>query len=488
MYKRPSKRTERLRLIALYSAMTLTVVGVVTFLVLVVSNYGFNRETGTLEQRGLVQFASIPSGANVTIDDVMLGTRTATKHSVEPGEHRFVMSREGYEPWNLTSSISAGSLVWLNYARLVPKDRTNETIASYPSLADSSPAPDNKTIMLQPNKAQPLFRRIDISRDTPVGNDITLPSSLFVISTDEGAPASEYRMSDWDTSGRYLLIWHTQGDTRELIVFDTQNPAKSINVSREFTLPINKAVLSGRSGNILYVVTEGNLRKVDIAGGTVSRALVQYVTDFSLYDTNTIAFVSNRTEEDGGKTTRIAGIYREGDEVPTSLRTVTDSDTPLSIATSTYYGTTYTAIAEGKKLEVYKGHYDQGVKGLTSIIKTALPESIESVEFNDVGSYIVARLGGSYASIGLERRLLNTVPLEGAFSKDLVWLDSMHLGLAHEGALTMRDVDGTNRHTLTKVRAGHAGVLSQNGTYFYSIGDNKDGASAQLQRFRMILK
>lgn len=487
MYKRPSKRTERLRLIALYFAMTLIVVAVVAFLILVVSNYGFNRETGTLEQRGLVQFASTPSGANVTIDDVTLGTRTATKHSVEPGEHRFVMSREGYEPWSLTSSISAGSLVWLNYARLVPKDRTNEVIATYPSLVDSSAAPDKKTMILQSSKAQASFRLVDISRDTPVGNTITLPASLFVVSTEENAPASAYVMGDWDPSGRYLLLWHTQGDKKELIIFDTQNPAKSVNVSREFTLPIDKAVLSGRSGNILYVVTEGNLRKVDIAGGTVSRALVQHVTEFSLYDTNTIAFVSNRTE-DGGKTMRTAGIYREGDETSTSLRTITDGNTSLAIATSTYYGTTYTAIVEGKKLEIYKGHYDQGVKGLTSIITTTLPTAAESVEFNDDGSYVVARMGNSYTSIGLERRLQSTVQLDGASSGNLFWLDSMHLGLVHEGGLTIQDIDGTNQHTLTKVRSGHAGILSQNGTYFYSIGDGKDGTSVQLQRFRMILK
>lgn len=482
MYKRPSKRTQRLQLFALYSVMSVTVVVVVALLVLVVANYGFNRETGTLEQRGLIQFASIPSGANVTIDGSQLSSRTSTKQSVDPGEHSFVIHRDGYEPWKLTTKIPEGSLVWLNYARLVPQKRENQSIGIYTSVVASSAAPDKKSMILQYDQSLPVFRLIDIARDQPSGKDIILPPALFDEPAEGQVPT--FSLGSWDEGGRYILVRHTLGDKTDVIVVDTRNPDRSVNVSREFLLPITQAVLSGRSGNILYIVSEGNLRKVDISGGTVSRSLVSNVERFSLYDTNTIAFTAQVHNE--GVNSRVAGIYHEGDNEPTILKTV-KQDTPLLVATSTYYGSTYTAIADGAKLTLYKGHYDQGIKGLERITEKTLPAAITHIEFNDVGSYVLARSEMSFTSYSLERKLFSTVDTPVA-AKDLYWLDSMHLGLIVDGVLTMRDIDGTNKHDLTAVSGAHKGVLSRNGTYFYSIGDSADGEMVQLQRFRMILK
>lgn len=482
MYKKPSKRTQRIKLFSLYSIMSLTVVTVVAILVLVVANYGFNRETGTFEQRGLVQFASNPSGATVTVDGVTLSSRTSTKHSVEPGEHSFSMSRDGYEPWNLTTSVPEGSLVWLNYARLVPKDRTNQSISTYGAIAASSPAPDKKSILLQYDLTQPVFRLVDISRDQPSGKDLALDTTLF--DTPSEGQTSQFTMGGWDESGRYVLVYHTLADKTDIAIIDTRNPDRSVNISREFSLPMTGAVLSGRSGNIMYVVSEGSLRKIDVAAGTVSRSLVGGVEQFSLYDTNTIAFVAHTEAE--GVTSRVAGIYREGDETPTILRTVAH-DTPLSIATSTYYGSTYTVIAEGNKLTVYKGQYDHGIQGLTRVAGRTVPNTVTHVEFNDAGSYVLARSETSFTSYSLERQLFATVDLS-ASSQGLYWLDSMHLGLIVDGQLTMRDIDGTNLHALTAINGTHLGVLSRNGTYLYSIGDTTTTQTGvQLQRFRMIL-
>lgn len=489
MYKQPSKRTQRFRLFTLYSLMTVTVLAVVAILVLIVSNYGFNRETGTLEQRGLVQFASTPSGAMIAIDGSPLSGRTPTKHSVDPGEHLFTVDKEGYEQWKLTTPISTGSLVWLNYVRLVPKDRTTRMIGSYAALMAASPSPDKKTILLQPDKTKPSFRLVDISRDDPTGKVVVLPASLYKdkASDDEITSVHEFTVGGWDQSGRYVLVWSLRGDKKELIVFDTQNPAKSVNVSREFSLPITQAKLSGRSGNILYVVTDGNLRKVDIAGGTVSRSLVGDVVTFSLYDTNTIAYTTMRSVEDSS-VVRTAGVYREGDESPVALRTSSSRDVSLSIATTVYYGTTYTAIANGKQIGIYKGHYDNGVDGLVRVATKTLDADVVSIEFNESGSYVVARSETSFTSFGLERQIFTTVHLDKTNSKDLFWLDAMHLGLVQDGQLTMRDVDGTNMHNLMAVRSGYKAVLSKNGTYLYGIGSDKDDVSVRLQRVRMILK
>lgn len=489
MYKQPSKRTQRIRLITLYSLMTVSVVAIVIILILVVSNYGFNRETGTLEQRGLVQFASVPSSAKVEVGTTTLSSRTSTKYSVEPGEHTFTMSKDGYEPWRLKTSVNAGNLVWLNYARLVPKDRSVQVINTYDAMTASFASPDSRSLLLQPSTSRPSFRLVDISGDTPSGKAIQIPSSLYDISAADGDAATldTFTVESWDESGRYVLIWHTKADAKSLIVFDTKDPAKSVNVTREFSITVTQAKFSGRSGNILYVVSDGNLRKLDISGGTISRSFVSDIESFSLYDSNTITYTS-RNDDDQTKIIRTVGVYREGDVSPTVLRTINDKDTSLSIASNSYYNTTYTVIAEGTKIDIYKGHYDDGIDGLELVTTQSLKVPIDAVEFNDVGSFVLVRAGTTFASYGLERQILSTNVLTAGHSKDLFWLDAMHLGLVAEGSLSMRDIDGTNTHTIMNAKSAQAVVFSRNGTYLYSFGAKKDTTSTQLQRVRMILK
>lgn len=489
MYKRPPKHVKRAQLIVLYSAMTIVVVVLVAILGMVVSNYRYNRFTGTFEQRGLVQFASIPSGATVEIDDKTLSSKTPTKYSVKPGVRRFAVWREGYETWILNTDIPAGSLVWLNYARLVPKDRPVEVIRSYEQVTATLASPTKRAIITQLDPASPTFRYVDIAHEMPKGHTITLPERLYK-SNEEQAPEAEqpairYELLQWDESGRHVMLWQLIGNSRELIVLDTEAPEKSVNVSRELSLPIDQAEFSGRSGKILYVKTGGSIRKVDISGGTISRALVEHAESFSVYDTNTILYVSTPAETTGVRT---AGVYRDGDEAPTVLRTAAHKDSVVAIASNDYYDVTYTAIAEGSTIRLYKGHYDNGLAGMELVTTLALSQSVEKIEFNESGSHVLMRAGTTFASYDIERDRLAQNVLEKGASKDLFWLDDAHLGLIVDGSLTMRDIDGSNVFGLNAATAvpGKSVTLSRNGTYMYSF-NTKDNATS-LQRIRMILR
>lgn len=485
MYKRPPKHIERAKLTALYSIMTLSVIVVVTLLVMVVGNYSYNRATGTFEQRGLVQLASIPSGATVEIDGSPLGSRTSTKTPVEPGERNFKFIRDGYEPWELTTNISDGSLVWLNYARLVPIERPVQTMYQYKSVQAAKVSPNNRLILTQPDKTKAVFRLIDISHDVPVGSNIELPITVFSsdASAKEDDPKATYVLAEWDESSRYALVWRTVGKDRQLIVLNVNNPAQSVNVTQEFSMPIAAAQFAGRSGNMLYVQIDSSVRKLDVTDGTVTRSLINNVAAFNFRDDNTLTYVSEPDAETGSRT---AGIYRDGDSAPTVLKTVLDESKAVSLSVNSYYGRTYTVIAEDNKFEIYRGDLDQGADGLTLIASRTLDRPISSVEFNTPGSHILVRAGESFASYDIDRNLVNESKLEGGSSKDFFWIDARHLGLMEGKNLTMRDLDGTNVHTLNTAKNLTAS-LSRNGTYMYSFGEGDDGRVA-LQRIRMILR
>ena len=486
MYKKPPKHVQTARLVILYSIMTLAVLSIVTLLVMMVANYGYNKATGTFEQRGLVQFASTPSAATIEIDAAALPSKTSTKSSVTPGEHRFAIWREGYETWISNQYIPEGSLVWLNYIRLVPKELPVTTLHTYETFVDALPSPTNRSILVQTDTARPEFRFVTIADDEPKGRLLKLPTSTVSATSQEQKTKTSvtYELDAWDESGRYVTVWRVADKkTKELLVIDTTSPEKSVNVSRTFSIPIGAAEFSGRSGRILYVTVNGSLHKLDIGDGTISRSLISNVAWHAVQDDGTTVAYTTQPDESTGL--RTIGVYRDGDESPTVLRTITNESSPVSIASYRYYGDTYTAITEGHDFTLYKGHPDQGLNSLAVVASRTFSSDITSVEFNETGSQLLLRLGDAFASYGIDRRLFSENSLDNA--EDLFWLDAMHLGLAEDGALTMRDIDGSNVMTLNTVGASKVpAVLSRKGTYLYSYLPRDDGR-VSFQRVRMIL-
>lgn len=481
MYRRPSKRQQTIRLSIIYTLMTISVLAIVGTLVLVVQGYRFDRGTGTLEQRGLIQFASTPSGATVEIDGRAIGSRTSTKTSVDPGTYEFLMWREGYETWRKTVDIEAGALIWLNYARLVPKERPVQTLASYERLDASLASPTNRSILLQPDRSRPVFRLADISGDSMSQQTIQIPSSQYTV-PDGDDVEHVFTMDHWDENGRYMLVRHTYGDQHEWIVLDTRQPSETENISQAFAIPISNALFSGTSGNILYVLSGGSLRKLDLSAGTISRPLVSNVASFSLYDTNIVTYIG-LPAEDGS---RQVGVYREGDTTPNIVYTAESSDTSLHAQLTTYFTTTYMVISDDKTFTVYTGHFDgRSSDDVTRLVTRTVDAPIEQVEFSPGRGHAFVRAGSEFFSYSLERSIVSQASLQGGSATSLQWLDEMNVWSEADGSLVMQELDGANVHAITAVAPGHTATLSRNGTYLYSIGTTDSGY--QLQRIRMIL-
>lgn len=489
MYKKPPKHVQRIRLALLYTAMTAAVIAVVALLVLTVANYHYNRDTGTFEQRGLIQFASTPSGATVEVDGRIISSRTSTKYSVASGEHTLRVWRDGYQPWSLTTTIDEGSLVWMNYIRLVPTDRPVQALSQqYATLAAATTSPNDHAIVVLPVKTELRLQYIDITDQTVAAKELVLPAAVYAPTSSsereqqKRTPAT-YTFGEWDESSRYVFMWRTLGNTKQLILVDTHDPMKSVNISREFSIPITDAQFSGRSGNVLYVLSSDTIRRLNVSDGTISRALVNNVARFTAHANATVSYVSNLQSDNA---TRTIGVYRDGDNEPKVLQTVADKKKKLSITSTTYYGTTYTAIAQGKTVTIYKGHYDKGMDSLSQVATKSLDGEIDTVEFNDTGSHLLVRSGSSFASYNIDRKQFSVATLSKGSSADLFWIDSMHLGRIVDGVLAMRDIDGTNEFELNVALAEFGATFGRNGTYMYSFGKSDNGVS--LQRIRMILQ
>lgn len=450
--------------------------------------FRFDAGKGNLEQYAFLQFSSSPSGATVSIDGVVSGSKTPNKSSVPAGKHDIVMWRDGYETWRKSVSVKPGTLTWLNYVLLVPKKLTVEPVANYESLYLSLASPKGNYMLIQKQPDKPIFDLVDLSSDTIKSSNITIPSNIYSEPTTLGQTHT-FKIEKWNESERYVLVSHIYGVKNEWLVMDTQNVSQTKNITQLFDLAISEVSFSGNSGNILYASGSSDIRRLDIAAGTISKPLVSSVTNFDIYNkSKVITYVSNgRT----GVDERVIGLYREGDDKPSVLRTVPgNSDTPLHITTSYYFNENYVAISQGKKVDILSGSYpnttSDNANNMKAIASFTVKEDINKLTFSPTGKYVFVQSGAYFASYDLEYKKLVSSNIEGGGAvSQLKWVDDNCVWSDTGGKLTIREFDGANMHIINSVLPGQDATLTNNGRYMYSI--NKSAKGYQLQRVRMIL-
>lgn len=489
MFKKPTKKQFIIRRVLYSSVATLAVIIIATFTILFMLGFRFNSDSGGLQQGALLQFDSRPSGANVSIDDTYIGSRTATKQTVVAGTHSVRMARQGYQDWNRTLDLKAGTLTWLDYAILVPTNRPVQTVTTYEALVNASISPDNKWALAQEKSDIPTFHRFDLRSEDVKTEFITIPEQKITDALTEGVTHS-FTIVSWDAAGRYVLVKHNYKDTYEWIVMDTQDVTRTENITQVFGVGIKDIKFSGTSGEVFYALTdEGTIRKIDLGPDTISRAFVTHVESFSLFDNKVVSYVGLDATD---ATKRVAGVYREGDQASHILHTTATLDTPVKVATAQYFGDYYFAIAEGSVVTILTGDFPSSItedaESLKKFASLDLVGAVSALSFSPAGDFVLAQSGESFKSYELEHKRADTGMVkvaQGTAASSLKWLDAAHLWNDDGGMLTMRDFNGNNVFEIMNVERGFDASFSQNGRFFYGIGKTEDGF--HLQRVKMIL-
>lgn len=490
MYHPPSKRKQLTTRILISTLMTLSVVLLVVILISIILGYQFNSKDGRIEQTGLIQFETLPGSATVEVDSKTLNAKTTTKTTVLPGTHEFVMWRQGYETWRKSLEIQPGTLTALTYARLIPKDRPVKSVAAFNELSASLASPSRRSMLLQTAPSATSFILADLQNEQSIKQrTLTLPADVY---TDATTPdvTHRFRLVEWDQGGRYVLLAHTYNDAAEWLVLDTEDAARTTNITKSLNIAIDSAQFSGTSGSQLYVLSAGDVRKIDVSGGTISRPLASKVASFDLYGSDIVAYVSQPTPE---KHEQSVGIVREGDKLPHVLRSVVTSDAAaLHVATSRYFNEDYVAISLGDKVDILSGTYpsstDETNDSLRQFASFTFSRPIQWLDISHNGRFVVAQTGDRFVSYDIERMSLPaeaTLAGEGATSQ-LRWLDDFYVWSDRSSKLALREYDGSNEYDMGAVVSGFDATFSQNNRYLYSIGKTDNGY--QLQRVQMILQ
>lgn len=481
---RPTRK-ELIKRSLVYIGMSVSVVVLVSLLMLAVLGYSFNPLDRRLEQGGLLQFASVPSGAKVTVDEVPLGSRTPSKLTAEARSHTVTMSLDKYHTWQKTIDLKPGMVGWLSYTRLIPKEIKADTIRAFPTLAGALASPDRKWFALLPDAAKPEIVIADVQNDKVAYRTLTLPA-------DSIPPVSEgktqtFKLASWSLNSEWLLVQRVYDDTKtEWLAIDREDAKKTFNISTRLGLNASKIAFAGRDGRTVFTLTNGTLRRANLNDETISRPLLNNAENFSVYDEDTVVFASLAHPE---TKQRIVGYMREDMEMAQQLGTYADDGQPIHIGMSEYFGKRYVASSHGNSVHVTTGELprqdDRGSQKTVASFTTPAP--IERLSMSVNGRFVIAEAAGTYTVHDLELLKTDTTVLKhvNGPARPLKWLDSFMAWYDGNEMLRLYEFDGANQHDIVRVAEGFDIAVSPNDKYLYSIGRNDEGLV--LQRVRMVL-
>lgn len=448
-----------------YGVLTVAVLVLSGIGILTVLGYQFNFGSGSLEQTALVQFASSPTGATVRVDAKKLPGTTNTRTNLPSGSHTAEVSLTGYHTWQKTFNVTGGTVLWLNYALLVPEKLQTTNHGDLGTVTSDQTSPDKKWRVLTTSEKPDTLTLVNFSNpNNIVITSSTVPSDALT-KPDEGTTGSLSVVS-WDPGSRYALVRYTYvssgTQTVEYLRYDRQNPDTVHNISKELGVSgISKIGFGDSSGNIYYALVGTDLRKLDIGGHTISQPLVTNVTQLYYTDgAETIAYA--RTENDQTS----IGVYRDaGGAIHTN--TYSTAPTNLQVSYGEYYGYRYLATYHDGKVYLIQSPDTRS----PSIVKTIDVPSASWLYFSPSGRMLVAQSGNTFMSYDIETDHVynQTMGVNDASTKQFEWLDDFHLVSDAGGQIEMSDFDGMNQQHLGTDNAGTGAELSNDAQWLYSL-------------------
>lgn len=479
MPRKLNKRRVRIQLTLLYSAMVIAVIAIVSILILMIQGYRYNSDDGRVEQGGLVQYDSQPSGATVTVDGIKMAGRTASKSVLSAGGHNINISREGYTNWQKDVIVKPGTILWLNYARLFPLNPVTSVATDYANVSSAMFAPNQQTIAVITHQDSPNIMLTTLNTDSPVTSEVSIPATAYTAPND--VKAQKFQIISWDKDSRLLLIRHDYNDTSEYLSVDTRDTTKTVNLSMALGINILSASYALNDSNILYILsTNHELRRINIGDMTISGPLVEGIDSFVVSESNLIVYTT-MVDPNGLRTVG----YITNDSVKgkiISSYSDLSNETTLKINSGTYYGNHYVTILHDNVLSILRGGLPSSNSNSALILK-----NVATLTIKDGGDYLgfspgndriiyVAR-GNSIVTYDLELRTTATISLQAPLTSDVQWLDRYHIASTSSENGYYYDYDGANGQMFASKVMKLPAMPDSSGKYIYYFTATDTGVS-----------
>ena len=493
------KKKRSIKIWIIDGLMVVTVVISVIVLTLLVLGYKVN-QSGELEQTGLMQIHSIPTGAEVEIDGEKLNAKTNTNQALTEGTHKVSLTKDGYSNWEKEVKVEPGMLVRLDYPRLFKEDRVMEKVRRLDDL-DFLAASPNREYLIYAKKDAGEWNRMSIKQD-----------EVKVVKLDYGVvldfTVGEVEIMEWNKQNTRVLVRVVEGgdeaggggvskdDGREgvdeasgngndagetggsggddedvnannvhWLLMDLEKPEDSIDLTEKFGFAMRNVRMED-AGDKMLALREKELVELDLKSGE-TEVILQEVERF----TNSGAKVGYLTTVEDG--VRLVGVYKLGEKAGATVTNVTE-DAEVQILVSEYRGQSYLTVMNGQEMTVWQGDFvggDNAKKHLKVAYEGEVEMVAKGLSTNVDGGYIVAEEGRKRVVVDVEMNELYKYTADG---DGVRWLDKYITYVVNdEGMLVAQEFDGGNVRSLMRADGKYAAVITVDNRWIYYVCDEE---------------
>ena len=479
--KRPrSKRYHNnYRIIAVNLFMAISALALMAVLLLFAMGYSFKK--GSLEQSGLIEINSNPSGASVQIDENQIFNRTTINSMLSAGKHKITVTKEGYDTWSKDFMVESGLFTRIDWVRLFPTAPKIETATELSPLRLSSFSTNRKRLFVLEENAT-AAKLFDLQAGKLKPTLLPLHEILQeVFNGDHPASAlpKEAKLSPiaWDSTAEKILFKLELDGKTSWHLANLSNTKESLNLSNKFGLSFDKLTPANDAVSKLWALEQKRLHLIDLENANISASLLSDVLDFTNNQDN-LAVIQQQGQ------TRALGIYKNGETTTTPVSTLS-KDAPVNLLMGTYWGNEWLAFSDGKTVQLLGGKYpsinnpNRKFKPLQENLDLTFTPTLFSK--NAGGRLPVFADEDHIMVFDLERKknFLSTPP---AKLSRLDWLDNYLLWMPKENKIFVQDFDGQNRREILPHTILNSPInLTEDNHYLYYFAPLDDAKATTSQ-------
>lgn len=456
MDKERRKKIQTARLIITEVFMLIIIILTVITLTFIVMGYRLN-EDGELEQSGLIQIDSLPTGATVAIDGETLDTKTNTSKILPEGSYTVSIQKDGYTSWEKTVKTHPGLLTRLSYPSLYKLDRKTKDIKTFEETPYSFVASPNRNNALIFFEKSPVAQLVDLGANDYKSTEIDLTKLL-------GDNFSDLKILDWNKNGERVIISFTKNDSTHYAVIDLTRPDSSLDISETFNLKISALRFENNHGDKIFLVEEGHLRTISFNTKQLSGIIAKDVESF--FNSNEKVAIVTKSTSGGHK----ISLYDDNTKSTIFLKDSTAENVYALV--SEYIGRGTLAFLEDGQLSIYRGELPSEDISSEKPLPTPvgqheldfqIPDTFETQSYNQI---ILISRDNKFTVFDLENYTFSPFTLENNLT---FWPDEYTIGVVSDNKLIIRDFDGLNRLELGDSENGLAAVITKNNKYLYHM-------------------
>lgn len=519
------KKKQFIRVLIAEAGMVISVLVIVV--VATLAAMGFFISNSGIEQSGLMQIHSLPTGATVELDGHALFSKTNLSKTMSAGEHTLKLSRENYDTWEKTIRMYSGVLIRLHYPRLFLQNRETETVMALSEKSQDKEAglefyqpSQSRNYIIYAEEGSAVWKLLDVKGDEVRTTLLDLSGILpgVVEEKTEVKPKTgveaqsmtpKYRFEGeieeiiWSRDENRVLVKVRYEGKIEWLLVNLRDIASSLNLTKTFGMSFEQIEMIDNSANQLFALENHQLRRINVSERTMSRVLLGNVAKFASNGTNVIYLTTELSQQSasdanstGAEKYRAVGVYRNDEKDGTVLTRVKLGE-KVQIALARYFDEDYMCYIVDKKPTILYGDlpsYDEKGADLSRLKTLAegevLDEVPESLETSWGDEYLVARTGTKYMVIGLD---MGDLYEYDAPTAGLNWLDGSMMYAVRDGEVLVWDFDGTNQRNLAEsVRSEkdrlavmeRPVMIASNNRWMYYLTEDKTGIELVREKIR----